>query len=394
MIRQRKLAVKTASSTGHRLGSLLGGKGYRPVFLPSALGFLLVALLLVAGSSVASTHPSKLLPPSRGHIYQGAFPDNCASEGCVRDGANIVSFEKLVGKRIAWDEFSDNWFNGIVFPAAKASAIRARGVIPYLRIMPRSDWTSGCKAKNPYALSRIIKGDYDFELTIYADGVADFVSPILIDFAPEANGNWFPWDGVCNGAGHKTGFGSPLLADGPERYRAAYRHLIAIFRRAGATNVTWVMHFDSYAKPDRAWNKMRAYYPGDSFIDWIGVSAYGAETKVDLRNHWNPYFSRVMNDSYPELTRVSKKKPLAVLEWGVTAGGRKPTQAQFISLALQNLAAHKWSRIRAISYWHSNWSNEPTIGWSHLRLDYSPATLMAYRRGIAKPVFTGKARLG
>ena len=44
-----------------------------------------------------------------------------------------------------------------------------------------------------YSLVNIVKGKYDKELTQLAQDIKNYGKPILIDFAPEANGNWFPW---------------------------------------------------------------------------------------------------------------------------------------------------------------------------------------------------------
>ena len=333
----------------------------------------------------------KLLPPTQG-IYQSAFPNNCAGEDCVGDARNATSFARETGKSLVWDEFSDNWTQGIKFPLAKVDAIWSRGIIPYIRLMPRSNWQVGCNAKNPYSLQRIIDGDYDTQLTAYAQAARDTGLAMLMDFAPEANGNWYPWSGACNGAGSKTGFGNPALADGPERFAAAYRHVISLFTRAGARNITWFAHYAAYDKPVASWNKMQAYYPGDHYIEWAGISAMGAQKASDLKN-WNPSLARVVQDNYSELSRVSAHRPLAILKWGDVAGGKNPTQAQFVSGALAALSTNKWPRIKAISYWDLSWDNGGSIGWSRMRLGASPATLRAYRQGIAHPFFVSSARL-
>ncbi len=44
-----------------------------------------------------------------------------------------------------------------------------------------------------YSLVNIVKGKYDKELTQLAQDIKNYGKLILIDFAPEANGNWFPW---------------------------------------------------------------------------------------------------------------------------------------------------------------------------------------------------------
>jgi beta-mannanase len=89
------------------------------------------------------------------------------------------------------------------------------------------------------------------------------------------NGDWFPWNGRWNGAGRTDGYANPDLPDGPERFRDAYRHIVDICRNKGGNNLTWFFHVDVGAWPKQPWNTRFAnYYPGDAYVDWIGISDY------------------------------------------------------------------------------------------------------------------------
>lgn len=95
-----------------------------------------------------------------------------------------------------------------------------------------------------------------------------------------------PWSGRYDGAG-ATSFGDPTWPDGPEHYRDAYRHIIDIFRQEGATNVTFVFQtntIDGGYLPGSYWEpfqQMKHYYPGDDYIDWLGLSAAGSVDVLD-----------------------------------------------------------------------------------------------------------------
>lgn len=331
-----------------------------------------------------STHEAaragrKLLPPAQG-VYHAAFPFTDGAEDVV-SREEVLAFNRLAGRRVVWAQFSDNWFDGIEYPAAKAAAIwSVDRTIPYVRLLPRSDWTEGCKRDNPYALARFLEGRFDAALRRYARDVEAAGIPIVVDFGVEMNGDWFPWSGACNGGGMTTGYGDPAAADGPERFRDTYRRIIDIFRAEGADDVTWMFHVDAYNAPERtSWNTMRAYYPGDAYIDWIGVSAYAAQSPGELRS-WNPSLRAVLDDAYPELAKVSTTKPIALAEWGQIEHAGKPG---WIRDGLRAVAAGSWPRIKAISYWHQSWDG------SNMRIDSSPAALAAYRglpaRYVSKP---------
>ena len=347
--------------------------------------------LLVSGcvneKSEGTQEMVKLQPPSKG-VYHSAFPDFGGSEDNVTS-ERISNFGKLANKSIVWAAFSDNWGeSNITFPKAAVETIHNQGAVPYLRKMPRSslheidDSNPVYKPDPKYSLQKIIDGDFDTQLREYAREVKQTNIPIMIDFACEMNGNWFYWSGICSGGKTKDKYGDPALADGPEKYRDAYRHIINIFKEEGANNVTWVFHVDAYSDPAESWNNYSAYYPGDDYIDWIGVSAYGSTSAGEVDEN----FTEIMDDVYPQLESISKTKPLAVLEFGVNEGKDKP---QWIKEALESIKNGKYSRIKAVSYWHENWDEgDGTV--SKLRIDSSKESLETYRHEISDPFFIDK----
>lgn len=163
--------------------------------------------------------------------------------------------------------------------------------------------------------------------------------------------------------------------------------MIRLFRAQGARNVTWVFHVNADSTPSARWNSMKAYYPGDDYIDWIGVSAYGAQTTADS---WES-FTAVLDRAYPELAAISRRKPLMIAEFGVVENPAKGNKGGWISGALDAIAARRYARIKGVSYWHSNWQNEDGTH-SQMRIDSSPGALAAYRAGISRPTFVVRAR--
>ena len=224
----------------------------------------------------------------------------------------INKFEESAGKEIVWAYFSNNWYNEINFPTQAVETILSAGRMPFIRMMPRSNFDEG--GPDPqYFMQAIIDGDFDAELTIWAQSAAAVESPLLVEFGTEVNGNWFPWNGQYNGGEQAAGYGNPNLSDGPERFRDAYRHIINLFDENEVSNITWFFHIDAYGEPDADWNKIANYYPGDAYIDWLGVSVYGPQEKGEDYQE----FSEILSDIYPQLTALSDK-PIAVLEFAVT----------------------------------------------------------------------------
>ncbi len=66
--------------------------------------------------------------------------------------------------------------------------------------------------------------------------------------------------------------------------------------------------------PDEEWNSMQSYYPGDDYIDWIGVSIYGPVNRKDPDKY---SFKQIYEHIEGEFRSISPNKPLAIFEFGV-----------------------------------------------------------------------------
>lgn len=327
----------------------------------------------------------KVLPPSGKQIYHSARPDFCPTEDCV-SSKRVRNFESMAGKGLAWASFADNWFDGIWFPSREVKAIWAAGAVPFVRVLPRRDYKNGCSG--PYTLERILAGRYDRQLERYARAAAETGIPIMLDWAAEPNGWWFPWSGVCAGGGRTDGYGDHRTADGPERYIAVWRKLHALFKTQGAHNVTWVYHPNGGSDPVSWWNNQRTYYPGDAYVDWIGTSSYGVQQPK------TPYWwslESTFAGHYREMTRISKTKPLALIEFGVVEDPPN-SKAAWIRDGFAVLDRTRYPRLAAVGWWQANWRNK-NGKWSLVRIDSSRSSLAAYRAAVKAKRFSGEALL-
>jgi len=332
------------------------------------------------GGSLATE--TKLRAPSGDKIYFGAFPDFGGSEDIVST-ERIENFEALAGKKIAWAYFSNNWYSGISYPKAEIHTIHDTGSIPFVRLMPRSDEIQG-HAEAHFSLQNIIDGKFDAELRAWARAAKTDNIPLLMDFAVEANGDWFPWSGLFNGGAKTDGYGDLNYPDGPERYRDAYRHIIDLFRDEGVKHITWFFHYNYASYPDADWNKPKYYYPGDNYIDWIGFSLYGAQ---ELSEEWEGLeFSTQLASYVGDTKAITSSKPIALLEFGVTDNHPQGSKSEWLNDAFATILSNPYIKFDAISPWHENWENEDGTS-STLRLDSSPEALATFKRWIANRRF-------
>jgi hypothetical protein len=327
----------------------------------------------------------KVVPPPTG-IYHSAFPDFAGSEDTVTI-QRIIDFEALVSKKIVWAYFSNNWLKdeGIKFPDKSVKIIHKHGSVPYIRMMPRSGFHKS--GPDPiYTMQHIIDGVFDNDLICWAEDAKQSRIPLIVEFGTEVNGDWFSWNGRWNGGSETKQYGDPEYPDGPERFRDAYRHIINLFQVQNVKNITWVFHVDAKPEPEESWNNMAAYYPGDNYIDWLGISMYGAQ--VPGETWWD--FTEIMDGAYAEVTALSPEKPVCLLEFGVIDDAQTGDKASWIKNAFVTIKSGRYPRLKAISYWHETFTNDDG-SLTNLRLDSSPVALKAYRDAVADSIFVEKA---
>jgi hypothetical protein len=327
----------------------------------------------------------KLDKPGTG-IYHGVFAgiDHYALEQSEKI---INEYVSLSGSKPVWICFSDHWFEGIEFPAEKVELIWNLGYIPFIRIMPWSAYSDG--VQDPvYTLDKIIKGDFNEELSLWGINARNSGIPLIIDFAPEMNGAWFPWSGSINGGGVKYNYGNSAYPDGPEKYIDAFKHIADMFNRYRVYNVTWVFHANFISVPDEEWNQPEYYYPGDDYIDWIGISVYGAQKPSD---QWTS-FSDVMEKAYPKMMKISSVKPCAIFEFGVIETKEEFQKSKWLEDTFNDLTTGKYPKIKAISYWNAKWTNADG-SVSDMLINSSYYSLEAYKQGIQNKMFIQKPAL-
>ncbi len=349
------------------------------------------ALALSAlATAAAGTAPAQVLsPPPPGRVYQAANAGFGGAENRVSE-RRIDRFERLAGTRIAWAYFSNNWTGGIHFPARQVRATESAGRIPFIRMEPRSSFRAGGPDRR-YTMQSIVDGAWDGPsrgpggLVEWCRRAAVHDGPLLVEFGTEVNGSWFPWNGRWNGGRRTDGYGDPAVPDGAERFRDAYRHVVDVCRAAGASNITWFFHVDVEGAPAAAWNAPSVYYPGDAYVDWIGVSAYGS---LHPSYPWQS-FRRRWSAAREEILALGPK-PIALLETGVREDFRHRGRKARWTRAMLRDVRQRFPEIRAVSWWNERYRDAgATID---LRVDSSRSSLRAYRRGVSAPAYTATPR--
>jgi hypothetical protein len=341
-----------------------------------AVGAIAAAGTAAPGRGVTVPRCGKVLPPASGAYLGAAFGRGAGTP-------QVAAFERRAQHRLTWAAFTQQWSKGLAFPREQVVSIWRRGAVPSIAFLPTSSpYVPGRSADGPesrYSLERIVAGDFDRQLGAWAEGARRLGLPVMLSFGADVNEDWGPWNARWNGEGATEGYGDITAPDGAERYRDAFRHLVTLFRAKGATNVAFV--FPAGAAVDGPdWNALRLYYPGDAYVDWLGISVDGS---FDAETPAVPFARRLAgSDAYATLARLSRR-PVAVTMGTVDdAAHGKPA---WIRDAFRTLRSGRYPRVQAVTWREAD-------GAGATRIESSPAAQTAFRNGVAGSFFSGHAR--
>ena len=364
------------------------------------IGALMLVLLAgcdrIAQDSRTGTNPQsairnpQLVFPEHG-IYAGAYAEFGDREDSVTL-EKIAGFDRLVGKEQALVASSSYWGEG-TFPKANMELIARYGAVPLVFWSPWDRPYVEGLGPDKYSLTRIIAGEHDAYIDMWADAARAFAWPLIVSFANEPNGSWFPWSGVHYGGESLESVENAddefvtFHYEGPEIFKRAWRHVVDRVRARGAKNVQFVLHLMDYSDPQEEWNLAESYYPGADYVDWLGFSLYGDQFAID--EGWAEFFP-LFDWPYTELCLLDPQKPIMVCEWGCGEFPGKGSKAQWIRDGFRWMKdAKKYPRLKACVFWHERWQNEDGL-YSNLRVNSTPESQQAYREGVGDSFFLGR----
>ncbi len=195
-------------------------------------------------------------------------------------------------------------------------------------------WGKGDKTNY---LERINNGEFDSKFQAWAIAAADWEKSLVYRFGFEMNANWFSW-------GNK-----------PEAFKTAWKRIYQIFKTNHADNVQWRF------SPNILWehrtyeNNLLPYYPGDEYVDSVGLDGYNFGDHHDQWHKWESY-EKVFDFSINEIARF--KKPIYLSEIGCADGERKQ---QWMKAFLEKVSAD--NRVHGFTYFNFDKRKENEPNW-------------------------------
>lgn len=178
----------------------------------------------------------------------------------------------------------------------------------------------------------ILDGKYDEHLNKYANDIKALNTPVLLRLNNEMNGDW------CQYCAYYYGKDAEL-------YRECWKYIYKIFEKNEVSNVLWVWNPNHKSFPNFSWNRDLMYYPGDEYVDIVGLTAYNTGNYYEGES-WNS-FDELYLEYYKEYERIFDK-PLMITEFGSSIfGGDKVKWVEDMFKSLE-----KYPGIKVAVWWN------------------------------------------
>ena len=179
---------------------------------------------------------------------------------------------------------------------------------------------------------RILNGEYDDYLNELADILVEEKIPVLFRPFNEMNGDW------CAYSAYHTSRDTDV-------FLSLYKYIFERFRERGADAWTiWVWNPNERSFPNYKWNNEYEYYPGDEYVDVVGITGYNNGTYYEGET-WRT-FDEIYEPLYSK-TVENYDKPIMITEFACSnAGGDK---AKWVKDMFRSIG--KYDKIKVAVWW-------------------------------------------
>ena len=162
----------------------------------------------------------------------------------------------------------------------------------------------------------------------------------------------------------------------PDEYVKAYRRIVDLLRAKGANNIAFVWH--SYASKPYKGYPISRWYPGDDYVNWVGISVFGHAYSSDFGEDCN----KVLNFA------KTHKKPVMIAEASPINGIDVESDAVWNDWFVNFFNFTYKYNIKAISCINEDWPalSIPGISeWKDSRIYNNKEVSQAWFKEINKP---------
>jgi hypothetical protein len=301
--------------------------------LLSSGGLVAIRLMAGPGQPIGTGLPDTRFAPRSGQIYLGVSTHGIMDgvDGWSR-AAGISGHPALYGR---WTKP-----NGAFSPILDEVSTRP-GITPIVH------WNL------PFTGGRVSGGSRDPDIKAQAAAVKAYRKPVFVRLNWEMNATWYP------------GWNAPAVS--PMQFVESWRHVVKLFADVPNVAFVWAPNvLDPHGYKTAQW------YPGDDYVDWMGLDAYPQSAPA----------TTLLNGAggMEEQAKFAEQhnKPLMLAEWAVNSP--HPDSADPINLVFDWAARHPV--VRALVYFDFDLSSKD------FRLATHPIAAAAFRaRTVGKKNF-------
>ncbi len=212
-------------------------------------------------------------------------------------------YEKHLGRNPSIIVLMGPWSFLADFREESVSLYREKGMIPYVFAKTFKDEPRTAKIEAKLDLRDIVNGKNDdlvekfaINLTKYGDRYGGF----FITTMEESNADWYYWGQSSN-------------------FVPAWRHIWEIFDNKGCNKyATWVWEVYCPEGAGRRTVHPDMMYPGDKYVDWIGLSAFSR------KKYGGGTLESLAGNTYEQMRKNHPEKPIMQAEFAVSNDGAQP----------------------------------------------------------------------
>ncbi|MBI2032711.1 MAG: hypothetical protein HYT09_03645 [Candidatus Levybacteria bacterium] len=315
-------------------------------------------------------------------LYGGVAPQEGREATTL---AEIDAFGRSIGQYPATFSIWNNLGNpgettsdgsSTAFPSQTLlNGLTERNITPVIFMQPVGSaihLPSGANPNNPpaaakkYSNASIANGSFDPYLRAWAKDAKAYGKPVILRYAHEMNGHWFPWSAWKADGGNGKNYYN--VGNTPENYVKAWQHVYDVVKKEQkATNVKFLWAPWGSGIPTK-------WFPGNDYVDYVGFDSYAALDK-----------DKSMADLYDPLIKglrdISKKK-IIVAETGIDARYPNPKRSDWITNGYTEIY-NKYPDVSAIIYF--NFGNWELTNGAEIRSAYASAANQTHLQGRFSP---------
>lgn len=249
------------------------------------------------------------------------YPWGISIEGLVNSETTTLiknkyknSTPKYINFFVQWNKF--NSLN-IIESLKNISSIKAIPILTWEPIIANNS------DRKTIEYIEILEGKYDFYIDQIATEIKRFDQKIIVRLMHEMNLPQYHW-----------GYNSEVDKDNYSKiYIKLYRYIVDRFKSQNVSNVAWAFCPNNESVPNEEWNNLENFYPGDNYVDIIGLDAYnwGDFTRDDWHSTWKS-LDQLTSDSLRKLKSLASNKDIMIFETATV--GNESEKIKWINEAL------------------------------------------------------------